>query len=292
MLCPLCNDSLSRPSWLGSTTYRGREFPYVECVGCRSLYCDPMPDRITLALMYGTEYGTSFAVDPAIEDPKEPQRVVRWLEQAERGTFLDYGCGSGVLLVQAGRLGWEAVGVEFDEEVVRRVREATGARVMSVSESLRFGQPVADVLHLGDVIEHLTELDRQMPAILGLLKPGGVLLAQGPLEANPNLFTAALRLVRRLRARRTEMAPYHVLLATAQGQRALFRRFGLEALEFSLREVCWPAPARISPSDLGRPRTVGLFVARRLSQALSALRPGDWGNRYFFAGRWCGQPTH
>jgi SAM-dependent methyltransferase len=250
-----------------------------------------MPDEATLALMYGPEYGTSFAADPAIDDPKEPRSVVRWLERSERGTFLDYGCGSGALLVQAARLGWEVVGVEFDDEVVRRVGEATGARVLSVTEAAAIKRPMADVLHLGDVIEHLTELNRQMPEILGLLKQGGVLLAQGPLEANANLFTSALRLARRIRPRRTEMAPYHVLLATARGQRSFFQRFGLEPIEFSLREVCWPAPARVAPRDLLRPRAIGLFLARRLSQAVSTLRPGHWGNRYFFAGRWNGLPA-
>jgi 2-polyprenyl-3-methyl-5-hydroxy-6-metoxy-1,4-benzoquinol methylase len=80
--------------------------------------------------------------------------------------------------------------------------------------------PQADVVHVGDVIEHLTQLDTQFPEIPGLIKPGGLLLAQGPLENNASLFTFALSSARKLRpARRTEMAPYHVLLATSQGQR-------------------------------------------------------------------------
>jgi hypothetical protein len=119
-----------------------------------------------------------------------------------------------------------------------------------------------------------------------LIKPGGLLLAQGPLEGNANLFTAVLRLSRTVRRPRpTEMAPYHVLLATARGQRMLFRRFALTEIEFSVHEVAWPAPDRLSCADLGRPRAVGLFALRRCSQAVSKLRPRHWGNRYFYAGR-------
>lgn len=55
------------------------------------------------------------------------------------------------------------------------------------------GEPVVDVLHLGDMIEHLTDLEHQFPEILRLIKPGGYLLAQGPLEAGPNLFTSVLK---------------------------------------------------------------------------------------------------
>ena len=285
MACPLCDQIQARASWLGSILYRGKEFPYSQCVACGTLYCDPMPDEQVLAQMYGVDYGREGAADPLTEDPKEPLKVAQWLERKGQGTFIDYGCGSGNLLAEAQRLGWQAVGVEFDPKVARSVERKTGARVISRPEEIA-AAPRADVLHLGDVIEHLTKLNEQMPEILKLIKPGGMLLAQGPLEANASLFTLMLRFARRLRRRpNTEMAPYHVLLATAEGQRVFFERFGLEQLEYTLHEVDWPAPSRLSLDDLARPRACGLFTLRKLSQSVSALRPAHWGNRYFYAGR-------
>ncbi len=287
MTCPLCDTTGARPSWVGSTFYNGREFPYVECVGCRSLYCEPMPDGETLARMYGPEYAALFHGHENMGGSEDALRVVGWLRSRERGTFIDYGCGAGRLLREASAAGWRAIGVEFDERVACEVASRTGARVVSDPAQL-LNEP-ADVLHLGDLIEHLTDVNRRVPEILKLLKPCGLLLAQGPLENNTTLFNFAVRLSRRLRAgRRTEMAPYHVLLATAAGQREFFRRFGLEELEYALRETAWPAPATISRGDLIHPRRVGLFALRRLSQAASALRPSRWGNRYFYAGRWSG----
>ena len=81
------------------------------------------------------------------------------------------------------------------------------------------------------------------------------------------------------------MAPYHILLATAKGQQAFFRRFGLTPVLFSMTEVAWPAPGRLEWSDIGRLRTLVLYFVRRLSQAISALRPSRWGNRYFYVGQ-------
>jgi SAM-dependent methyltransferase len=246
-----------------------------------------MPDHEAITQMYGMGYSESFKVDPHVDDPKEPGRTLKWLEKLGGGTFIDYGCGEGALLVQAAELGWRPYGVEFDSEVAGRVEGKTGLKIFSDASALlnEAGSP-ADVLHLGDVIEHLTALDRQMPEILRLVKPGGLLLAQGPLEGNPNLFLALLRLSRLARKRRRyEMAPYHVLLATAAGQRTFFRRYGLEELEYSVHEVSWPAPNKIAASDLGNPRTIGLFAARRLSQWISKLFPGKLGNRYYYAGR-------
>jgi SAM-dependent methyltransferase len=245
-----------------------------------------MPDEALLAAMYGPEYKDVHEYGEGILDPKEPQRVANFLRTQPRGVFLDYGCGPGSLLREVAKLGWRPVGIEYEEKVAREAAERTGATVVVASRQEGLGPAVADVLHLGDVLEHLTDLDRQMPAILRLLKPGGVLIAQGPLENNANLFTAVLRLARRLRPRaRTEMAPYHVMLATARGQLILFERFGLETIEYRLKEVSWPAPSRLSWGMLRSPRAWGLYALRRCSQVLSACRPRRWGNRYFYVGR-------
>jgi SAM-dependent methyltransferase len=250
-----------------------------------------MPDEKTLARMYGPDYGTAVAVELATIDEKEPHRVVEWLKKERPGTFIDYGCGEGNLLVEAAKLNWQAIGIEFDNKVAEAVAKRTGARVFTPERLDPSGQGLADVLHLGDVIEHLTALNRQMPEILKLIKPGGLLLAQGPLEGNTTLFNLGLRLARTARPRRrTEMAPYHVMLATARGQRALFERFGLQQLEFSMSEVSWPAPGNFSSVNLGQPRSVSLYLLRRLSQAATGLRSGKWGNRYFYAGR-CNHKT-
>ncbi len=285
MTCPLCNHPLAKPSWTGSAFYLGREYPYVQCLSCGSLYCAAMPDESTTARMYGCEYERSFANGESVQDPREPDRVIRWLRELGGGLFVDYGCGAGILLKEAVRLGWRAIGVELDARVAEAAQRRSGVKVVTCPEELPAGMQ-ADVLHLGDVIEHLTDINHQLRGILRLIRPGGLLLAQGPLEANANLFTLVVRGARQLRRRRRiEMPPYHVLLATAAGQRRLFRRCALEELEFSMREVAWPAPGRLTFGDLRRPRAVGLRALRRVSQAISALAPNRLGNRYFYVGR-------
>jgi hypothetical protein len=142
-----------------------------------------------------------------------------------------------------------------------------------------------DVIHLGDVIEHLTAADRVLSDLVGLLAPGGWVVAQGPLESGPCLYSACVAGARRLRrARPVEMPPYHVLLATVVGQIALFNRIGLKALRYEISEVAWPAPSRASWAMLSSPRSLGLYALRKVSQATSALSNGRWGNRYFYVG--------
>lgn len=247
-----------------------------------------MPEREMLQQMYGPRYEDAFSVgnNGNVEDPKEPRRCIEWLRRQETGTFLDYGCGAGLLLEAAANVRWRPVGVELDTTVARRAEERTGFRVLTAEEAALSQGHIADILHLGDVLEHLTDMENQLPGILHLIKPGGLLLAQGPLEGNFNFFAACCGLSRRLRPwRRTEMPPYHVMMATSRGQRLLFHRFGLSELEYSLHEVAWPAPSRLRLGDITRPKEATLFALRRLSVGLSAFNAKNWGNRYFYAGR-------
>ena len=285
--CPLCAVADARPSWLGSLSYHGRQFPYVECLGCRSLYADPMPGSDTLTLMYGPEYGASATDGHDADDPKEPLRVLRWIARHPAGTFVDYGCGPGRLLADVKQRGWNAVGVEFDADVAAETARNVGVPVANRLTADAMLEPAsADVLHLGDVIEHLTDPATELTHILALLKPNGYLIAQGPLEAHPTLFTSVLKLSRRMRSSRvSNMPPYHVMLATAPGQRALFDRLGLRTIEFSMHEVSWPAPSQLHARDAFRPRNVAMFALRRLSQWCSAMQRDRWGNRYFYVGQ-------
>lgn len=285
--CPLCGEWGHRDSWLGSVVFNRREFRYVECLECRSLYCSPMPDAETLGVMYSRDYQRQWPDDPSIVDPKQPERVTAQLRESGTGVFVDFGCGGGRMLERASGLGWRAIGTEFDPAVAAEVEKQTGCSVYVVSDEF-FDRhaALADVVHLGDVIEHLTAMVDQMTQVLRLLKPGGRLIAQGPLEANGNLFTQVVKWARRVRrVRPIEAPPYHVLLATGVGQRALFCRLGLIEREFTMVEVSWPAPGRLRRKDLLRPKAIGLFILRRISQMVSALRPQTWGNRYFYVGQ-------
>jgi SAM-dependent methyltransferase len=274
---------------MGSTIFHNQEFKYVECQACGSLFCQTMPDRDVLAAMYGKSYLDTWYVSSTETDSREEvsdsARVSAWLHKLPTGLFVDYGCGRGELLGMAKSLGWKAVGIEFDPEVARSINRATGARVVTQLADLGTA-PSVDVLHLGDVLEHMTDINKQMPEILRWIRPGGVLLAQGPLENNATLFLQTLRLSHKVRVRGpARIPPYHVSLATLRGQRALFGRFGLREAEFRVSEVSWPAPHRLTPDDIKRPRQLALFTLRKFSQMVSLLHASRWGNRYFFAGR-------
>lgn len=244
-----------------------------------------MPDARTLQEMYGTSYAGATITELDIDDPRADEWVFAHLTTVVQPLFVDYGCGEGRLLKRVRERGHDVLGVELADDVVREVATETGLPVVRREEALGPWAGRADVVHLGDVIEHLPDPERELGDILALLRPGGLLLAQGPLEANPSLFHSALKAVGILRHDRpTTFPPYHVHLATGEGQLALFARCGLDTVDWRVSEVSWPAPSRLHRSDLRDPRTVGLFSLRAVSKIVSGARR-SWGNRYVYAGR-------
>lgn len=245
-----------------------------------------MPDEGDLAQMYGAEYRQFLSAEHLHSGEGGIASVIEVLRREdEGGVFLDYACGAGRLLKEAANAGWESVGVEFDAETASRFSEVHGLRIVSDAAELP-ADFAADVIHLGDVIEHLTDVNSQFPEVLRLLRDGGLVVAQGPLEANSNLFFHGIKAARRLRgAPPSTMPPYHVSLATAAGQRRFFERFGLAEMEFRVFETAHPAPQKIGFGDINNPRTAGLFALRKISQAATSLSRGRMGNRYYYVGR-------
>lgn len=283
--CPLCGNAGMVPSWFGSVEFNERTFEYKECTSCRSLICCPMPDSETLLEMYGNSYFATRTDDNMEKSGKSKfEGVLEFLQSRPAGVLIDYGCGHGSLLTAAAEIGWRPIGVEFSPEKIHELSERLNFEIIGTD-----GKPSekADVLHLGDVIEHLTQINEQMPRILELLKDGGVLIAHGPLEANPSFFNLVLKFARKLsRSKRTRLPPYHVILATTFGQLALFDRMSLEPVRYIVSESAFPAPEKLSRQVLGSPRQTALFVVRQISSVLAKIMGlHKRGNRYLYFGK-------
>ncbi len=266
--CPLCSFTEFKKSWLSVDFVK--HFDFYECQNCRSLVCVPMPDEELLLKMYSDDYLES-------ETSNVFEFVYEYLNTLEKGVFLDYGCGSAHFAASVHEMGWTTIGVEFNPDTVRRLQKTYPFEVVRVGEK---PSQSADVIHLADVLEHLTDMENQMPEILALLKPGGVLIAHGPLEGNPNLFQKIVKYSRTLRGGAATDAPYHVMLATTKGQRALFERFGLKEIRFDVRQISFPAAENFR--DAATARQKALYLTRKVSQAVSAKSNG---NHYFFIGQ-------
>jgi SAM-dependent methyltransferase len=97
--------------------------------------------------------------------------------------FLDVGCGPGVAVRAAVELGWHAVGIDIDAELVRMGRAALGVdlRCSTMSDS-RFPAGDFTFVRLKSVLHNLPDPYDVLREVRRVLAPGGVVLITVPNE--------------------------------------------------------------------------------------------------------------
>jgi len=244
--CPLCGGSPAGPAFPWTSQYAGESYRYFACKTCSSRYVDPVPGEAALAQMYGSgDYHEEFydgAGQSRYEDTAD--RLAAHLPAGAR--VLDYGCGAGHLIAALKRRGFAAEGAEFSALAAANAAAKSGCRVHDLSADGWQAAGLWDAIHLGDVIEHLPEPRATLAGLAPLVAPDGLLSAQGPLEANPSLVYGAILLFSHARRLlRPEAAyvfpPYHLLFATARGQRGCLRGLpGFDEVLWQVSEDGWP----------------------------------------------------
>ncbi len=179
------------------------------------------------------------------------------------GRLLDFGCGNGSFLRTARAAGFEAEGVELEAKAREQAARNSGCEVLSLDEVIASGRRY-DVIHLGDVLEHLPAPAEALRDLEPLLRTHGVFFLEGPLEDNPGPVFYAARLFGTAkkalgRPLLSDLPPFHLFRTTARAQRAFFeRRMGYEVLAFRVDESGWPYLG--ADDRLFRPGSVGKFL--------------------------------
>ena len=154
-------------------------------------WCEPVdPTAINLALDPGLAFGTG--------SHPTTQLCLRWLvrELAPGDSVLDYGCGSGVLAIAAGRLGaGRIVGTDIDPQalaasVANAKRNRVSANFVSperlaADETARFDVVMANIL--------ANPLRMLAPLLATRAKPGGRIALAGILDAQADALLGVYR---------------------------------------------------------------------------------------------------
>ncbi len=105
---------------------------------------------------------------------------VVYLPASENGRLLDVGCGNGWLLIRMKSLGWNAEGVDFDEETVKIARK-NGLKVKLGSlQEQHYPDDFFDAITAVHLVEHLSEPLKFVEECKRILKPGGKLILITP----------------------------------------------------------------------------------------------------------------
>ncbi len=168
------------------------------------------------------------------------------------GRLLEVGSGTGVLLLEAARAGWQALGMEPGRAAAQlAVERGTNTLCGWFPQDLPPGAEAFDAVAVLDVLEHFADPLGFLAQLKARLAPGGRLLVQVP-----NWDSLLVQLEG---ARSSVVAPGHWSYFTPASLAALLARAGFRTL--SLETVV---------SELDR---IAGFPPEQVAATLAALRP-------------------
>lgn len=240
----------------------------------------PSPNSDYLSRLYSPEYFPSETQACAGEkDAQLGYLDVPWvlneLASIPSGAFVDWGCGSGSLVRAVAESGRPSIGVELNERQVAGLRQS-GLEAVSVLETSPLKGQCA-VVHLADVLEHVPSPATTLLDAVQLLRRDGVLLIQGPLEGDQDLFSRVIRRVSAYRQAPIDMPPWHLTQFSLVGISQLLSRVGISA-HIETRTVPWPAPVSVSQAG-SNPRALALWALRMASRLHGRVATSPSGNR-------------
>lgn len=283
--CPTCGHGSLRRVW-GSRrwVYHDYEGETLRCDFCGSWSLSPLPSAAYLARIYSPNY---FVEASLVEEPFDSKShgeldlawVLTKLVDLPDGPFVDWGCGTGSLVEALSEAGRYSIGVEVDETHVRQLRDI-GIEAVELRAAQTLDGKCAAV-HLADVLEHVRDPLDTLSSALGLLRPEGLILIQGPLEGDQDLFARCLRMYSGLAREPIRMPPWHLHQFSLSGFRMLLSRAGI-ASDIETRTVSWPAPRRFADCQTWRDRA--LVALRKSSVLHGKVRRVDSANRVMMVG--------
>ena len=192
--CPLCKSGhFNNYIVVKDHAVTQESFTLCKCEKCNFIFTNPRPDLNNIGKYYQSENYISHT-DKGNSIINILYKLVRtytlkvkinWINKyvKNKGRLLDYGCGTGYFLNKASNNGWEAVGVEPNENASRIATENKKVKVYPSIAELD-NENKFDAITLFHVLEHVHDLRPTIELLLKKLKKRGTLFLAVPNNAS------------------------------------------------------------------------------------------------------------
>jgi SAM-dependent methyltransferase len=167
----------------------GRHGDLLECVECGTVQQLVLPAGDELHDLYRDVDDRAYLAEETGRRATAEHLLDLICARRAGGRLLDVGCGHGLLLDEARRRGFDAVGLELSRAAARHARGALGLDVREEPIETFEDAEGFDAVVLADVLEHLDDPVAAVERCARLLRPGGVLCVVTP---DPSSLTARL----------------------------------------------------------------------------------------------------
>ena len=181
--CSLCKSNKTKPILNKSG------FSIVQCCDCNFVYVNPRIKNEQLENIYKHNYFKNKDYGYIGYEQEKRLRVKnfeRWLKDAKSFlpddkplNALDVGCAAGYCLDVMRAEGWNAEGIELDEELC--INLVSAGQTVHLSSLENFESNIKfHVITLFDVIEHIPEIDRAFNRLSNLIEENGIIIIVTP----------------------------------------------------------------------------------------------------------------
>ena len=282
--CLFCRSNDVKESFYPKVFFNNRVFVYQECVHCKLNFNDPLLSGDDYTVLYPIEYHDEFY----FKTKKNYARQLAILKKYPGiKTVVDYGCGDAGFLNILSKNGWQCTGVEFSGSLVERLKQKYPAISFYTVEEFGRQQNNYDCIHLGDVLEHMTDPNGTIQNLRSKLTDTGYLFVEGPIEHNTSLAYSFRKLFFRIRKklqpqRQVGGRPFHTFLANRKNQRVMLEKNMFATRYYKIYETGWPFPEKLK--DCKSVKQTLEYIIALVSIFGSWFFPAV-GNRFYFIGQ-------
>jgi SAM-dependent methyltransferase len=286
MYCPVCSSKkIIYSDFPLPTLFNEKIFNYLKCTDCLLVFIYPFLSESDYQFLYSEKYHSEFYFKDGYKPRKWLSNYVENLTEKKR--ILDFGCGDGSFLNYCQLKGHSCVGIDYDRILIEKLKiKYPNIEFRSVDDLGSKDLFSFDMIHLGDVLEHLVNPVEFLKSLkIYMKKDKSYILAQGPLENNSNLSFALRKsitfLIKRCKTNLFQHKPYHLTFTNYNNQNLIFRNSGLHTIKYTVLEESWPYPNQFKGSFINRVK----FLVSKLSIIVSLLIFWKkYGNRYEYIG--------
>ena len=281
--CLFCNSAAIEASHQLPIYFNDKTITWNRCNNCNLVFLQPALTEQDKEKMYNRSYHQQFYFTYTEDYSKQLKVIAPY----KKRTFLDYGCGDGGLMSFLHTHQFNVTGVEYDKNLVAELASKFAALHFIEQRTFWQNTETYDIIHLGDVLEHVSDPATLISELKKKLSPDGLFFIEGPLECNPNLayyFRKCTYWLKRTvdkEAVRVKV-PYHITYSNAKNQQLFFNTLQLQQISFKITEAGWPYIDTIT--EIKSPWLFIQYLVAKISIMVSGIIPW-FGNRFIYMGK-------
>jgi GT2 family glycosyltransferase/SAM-dependent methyltransferase len=247
--CLVCGSKQHENTIWGGYDFRKVQYRIVRCSKCGFMFVNPAPDWNVLSEIYtGADYfegyhATATGIKSYIEamgqyNPLDENVIALIRKFKSRGRLLDVGCAGGRFLYNARKHGFEVSGIELNKAMVDYAARVLDLNVShGTLETFAAKGKAYDIVHAADVLEHLSDLRKNITIIKEMLSDNGILVIQQPLMYNKSFFNLLLRINMFFKRNKySTNPPLHLWEFNADTLKDFLERMGFEVIYYNISE--------------------------------------------------------